>query len=75
MALSILQAKIERLDKPGALGSKKKLVHRYEIDLGNWTNQAQRIRVLENEATPVTDGPRRFWVAGLADLWTRPVSS
>lgn len=40
--------KVERLDKPGALGSKKKLVHRYEIDLGNWTNQSQRIRVLEN---------------------------
>jgi uncharacterized protein (TIGR02231 family) len=44
--------KVERLDKPGALGSKKKLVHRYEIDLGNWTKSAQRIRVLEN--VPVT---------------------
>ncbi|MBI5482624.1 MAG: mucoidy inhibitor MuiA family protein, partial [Deltaproteobacteria bacterium] len=44
--------KVERLDKPGALGTKKKLLHRYEIDLGNWTNQAQRIRVLEN--VPVT---------------------
>lgn len=32
------------------------------------------IRVLENDATPIADGPRRFWVAGLADLWTRPVS-
>ena len=32
------------------------------------------IRVLENDATPMGDGPRRFWVAGLADLWTRPVS-
>jgi uncharacterized protein (TIGR02231 family) len=40
--------KVERLDKPGALGTKKKLLHKYEIDLGNWTNQAQRIRVLEN---------------------------
>ena len=44
--------KVERLDKPGALGTKKKLLHRYEIDLGNWTGQAQRIRVLEN--IPVT---------------------
>jgi uncharacterized protein len=32
------------------------------------------IRVLENDAMPITDGSRRFWVAGLADLWTRPVS-
>jgi uncharacterized protein (TIGR02231 family) len=40
--------KVERMDKPGALGTKKKLVHRYEIDLGNWTKSAQRIRVLEN---------------------------
>lgn len=32
------------------------------------------IRVLENDATPIADGPRRFWVAGVADLWTRPVS-
>ena len=32
------------------------------------------IRVLENEATPIDEGTRRFWVAGLADRWTRPVS-
>ena len=32
------------------------------------------IRVLENEAAPFDEGARRFWVAGLADLWTRPVS-
>jgi uncharacterized protein len=32
------------------------------------------ILVLENDATPIGDGARRFWVAGLADLWTRPVS-
>ena len=32
------------------------------------------IRVLENDAIPVAEGPRRFWVAGLGDLWTRPVS-
>ncbi|PYQ41359.1 MAG: metallophosphoesterase [Acidobacteria bacterium] len=32
------------------------------------------IRVLENDATPLGEGPRRFWVAGLGDLWTRPVS-
>jgi hypothetical protein len=32
------------------------------------------IRVLENEATPIDEGARRFWVAGLADLWTRPVN-
>jgi predicted MPP superfamily phosphohydrolase len=32
------------------------------------------IRVLDTEATPIEEGARRFWVAGLADLWTRPVS-
>lgn len=32
------------------------------------------IRVLENDATALADGPRRFWIAGVADLWTRPVS-
>jgi uncharacterized protein len=32
------------------------------------------IRVLENDAIPIAEGPRRFWVAGLGDLWTRPVS-
>jgi uncharacterized protein len=32
------------------------------------------IRVLENDATSLGEGPRRFWVAGLADLWTRTVS-
>jgi uncharacterized protein len=32
------------------------------------------IRVLENDAMPIGEGARRFWVAGLADLWTRPVS-
>ena len=31
------------------------------------------IRVLDNDATAVADGRRRFWVAGLADLWTKPV--
>jgi len=32
------------------------------------------IRVLENEAMPIREGARRFWVAGLADLWTKTVS-
>jgi predicted MPP superfamily phosphohydrolase len=32
------------------------------------------IRVLENDAIPIGEGPQRFWVAGLGDLWTRPVS-
>jgi predicted MPP superfamily phosphohydrolase len=32
------------------------------------------IRVLENDAVPMGDGRRRFWIAGLADLWTRPVN-
>ena len=27
------------------------------------------IRVLENDAAPVGDGSRRFWVAGVGDLW------
>ncbi len=35
--------------------------------------QRAGIRVLENEAVPVAAGPDRFWVAGLGDLWTRPV--
>jgi predicted MPP superfamily phosphohydrolase len=30
------------------------------------------IRVLENDAVPIGDGSRRFWVAGVGDLWTRP---
>jgi uncharacterized protein len=32
------------------------------------------IRVLENDATALGEGPRRFWIAGVADMWTRPVS-
>jgi predicted MPP superfamily phosphohydrolase len=31
------------------------------------------IRVLENDAVPAGDGPRRLWIAGVGDLWTRPV--
>jgi predicted MPP superfamily phosphohydrolase len=31
------------------------------------------IRVLENEAVPLGEAGQRFWVAGLGDLWTRPV--
>jgi predicted MPP superfamily phosphohydrolase len=31
------------------------------------------IRVLENDAVPVSNGPRRLWIAGVGDLWTRPV--
>jgi predicted MPP superfamily phosphohydrolase len=32
------------------------------------------IRVLDNDAMAIAEGSRRFWVAGLADLWTKPVS-
>lgn len=31
------------------------------------------IRVLENDAVAVGTGPSRFWVAGVGDLYTRPV--
>jgi uncharacterized protein (TIGR02231 family) len=40
--------KTEALEGPGVLGSKKRLRHRYQIDVGNWTGQAQRVRVIEN---------------------------
>jgi uncharacterized protein (TIGR02231 family) len=40
--------KREALEGPGALGSKKKLLHRYTIQVGNWTRQPRRVRVLEN---------------------------
>jgi predicted MPP superfamily phosphohydrolase len=31
------------------------------------------IRVLENDAIPLGEGPERVWVAGVGDLWTRDV--
>lgn len=35
--------------------------------------QGAGVRVLENDAAAVEVGGRRFWIAGLADLWTRRV--
>ena len=32
-----------------------------------------RVRVLENEAVSIEHAAGRFWIAGLADLWTRKV--
>ncbi len=40
--------KVEKMEKPGALGSEKKLRHRYVLQLGNWTRRTQTLRVLEN---------------------------
>jgi uncharacterized protein (TIGR02231 family) len=40
--------KKEELEAAGALGSKKKLHHRYVIEVGNWTTAARQIQVLEN---------------------------
>jgi len=31
------------------------------------------VRVLENEAVPFGEGAQGFWIAGVGDLWTRPV--
>ena len=35
--------------------------------------ESSRIIVLENDAHPVNRNGTRLWLAGLADLWTRPV--
>ncbi len=40
--------KKEKLEGPGAFGSKKKLRHRYGFSLGNWTKKEQTIVLLEN---------------------------
>jgi uncharacterized protein (TIGR02231 family) len=40
--------KREELEGPGVFGSKKRLHHRYAIQIGNWTASARRVRVLEN---------------------------
>ena len=40
--------KLEKLEQAGALSSQKKLRHRYQLQLGNWTNKPQTIVVLEN---------------------------
>jgi len=34
--------------------------------------EANGIRVLDDEVTELSYGGRQFWLAGLADLWTRP---
>jgi uncharacterized protein (TIGR02231 family) len=60
--------KREELEGAGALGSKKRLHHRYLIEVGNWTSQAQRVRVLEN--IPVTR--ERDIAVSLAGEATRP---
>jgi uncharacterized protein (TIGR02231 family) len=40
--------KAETMEGPGVLGAKKRLRHRYQIDVGNWTGTARTIRVREN---------------------------
>jgi uncharacterized protein (TIGR02231 family) len=40
--------KKEKLRGAGSFGSKKKLLHRYVIQVGNWTRRWQTIRVVEN---------------------------
>ena|GEM_PF-5598666 len=40
--------KKEQLKGSGAFGSSKSLHHRYTIQVGNWTNRKQKIRILEN---------------------------
>lgn len=40
--------KKQKLEGPGTFGSKKKLRHRYLIQVGNWTSRPQTVRVLEN---------------------------
>jgi hypothetical protein len=40
--------KKQKLEGPGTFGSKKRLRHRYLIQVGNWTSRPQTVRVLEN---------------------------
>lgn len=40
--------KREKLQPPGALSGEQKLLHRYALDVGNWTKTRQKVRVLEN---------------------------
>ena len=40
--------KKEKIEGSGAFGSKKKLLHQYSIQVGNWTKQTQRVQILEN---------------------------
>lgn len=40
--------KKEKLKGASTFGSKKQLRHRYVIQLGNWANRPQKVRVLEN---------------------------
>jgi uncharacterized protein len=35
--------------------------------------EREGLRILENDAVPLGEGAQRFWVAGVGDLWTRPV--
>ena len=62
--------KVEKLEKPGALSSEKKLRHRYVLELGNWTRKAQKVRLLEN--LPVSQ-VRKIKVS-LSQDSTRPTS-
>lgn len=40
--------KQEQMKPAGAFGGNKRLLHRYRIQVGNWTKRAQRIRIKEN---------------------------
>jgi uncharacterized protein len=74
-----------KLEPERVAGNLKGLSARYGVFavLGNhdwWYNgqrvkeslQSAGIKVLENEATPIEINGRELWLAGLADLWTRP---
>ncbi len=60
--------KREQLEGAGTFGSKKRLHHRYVIEVGNWSKQTQKIRVLEN--LPVSQA--RDIDVQLTDDATRP---
>jgi uncharacterized protein (TIGR02231 family) len=62
--------KKEELQGSGALGSRKRLHHRYLIQVGNWTQRPQKIRVLEN--VPVSQ--LREIDVSLTDDTTTPTS-
>jgi uncharacterized protein (TIGR02231 family) len=40
--------KLEKREKASTFGSTQRLIHRYKIQVGNWTRKTKRIRVLEN---------------------------
>jgi uncharacterized protein (TIGR02231 family) len=62
--------KKEELQGSGILGSKKRLHHRYLIQVGNWSTKPQTIRVLEN--APVSQ--QREINVSLTDDTTTPTS-